>query len=42
MSIDSIIAEAVARAVKELYGIDTPADKIVPQATARSLRAISQ
>ena len=35
MSIDSIIAEAVARAVKELYGIDTPAEKIVPQATRK-------
>ncbi|MCH5246022.1 MAG: arginine--tRNA ligase [Muribaculaceae bacterium] len=28
MSIDKIIAEAVARAVKELYDIDTPAEKI--------------
>ncbi len=35
MSIDSIISEAVAKAVKELYGMDTPADKIVPQATRK-------
>ncbi len=35
MSIDSIVAQAVARAVKELYGIDTPADKIAPQATRK-------
>ncbi|MDE7407110.1 MAG: arginine--tRNA ligase, partial [Muribaculaceae bacterium] len=35
MSIDNIIAEAVSRAVKELYGVDTPADKIVPQATRK-------
>ncbi len=35
MSIDSIIASAVSRAVKELYGIDTPAESIVPQATRK-------
>ena len=35
MSIDKIISEAVSRAVKELYGIDTPAGSIVPQATRR-------
>ncbi len=35
MSIDNIIAEAVSRAVKQLYGIDTPSDKIVPQATRK-------
>jgi len=35
MSIDSIIAQAVAKAVKALYGLDTPADKIVPQATRK-------
>ncbi len=35
MSIDNIISEAVARAVKELYGIDTAASSIVPQATRR-------
>ena len=35
MSIDSIIAKSVAQAVKELYGIDTPADKITPQATRK-------
>ena len=35
MSIDSIISEAVAKAVKELYGVETPADKIAPQATRK-------
>ncbi len=35
MSIDSIISEAVSKAVKELYGSETPADKIVPQATRK-------
>ncbi len=35
MSIDSIISEAVSRAVKELYATDTPADSIVPQATRK-------
>lgn len=35
MSLDNIIAQGVARAVKELYGVDTPADKIVPQATRK-------
>lgn len=35
MSIDSIIAQAVSKAVKELYGIDTPAESIVPQATRK-------
>ena len=35
MSIDSIISEAVAKAVKELYGMANPADKIVPQATRK-------
>ncbi len=35
MSIDNIIASAVSRAVKELYGIDTPAESIVPQATRK-------
>lgn len=35
MSIDSIIANAVSRAVKELYGVETPADSIVPQATRK-------
>lgn len=33
MSIDNIIAQAVARAVKELYGIDCEASSIVPQTT---------
>lgn len=35
MSIDSIIAQAVSKAVKELYGIDTAAESIVPQATRK-------
>ncbi len=35
MSIDNIIAQAVAKAVSQLYGIDTPADKITPQATRK-------
>lgn len=35
MSIDSIISEAVSKAVKALYDCDTPADKIVPQATRK-------
>ena len=35
MSIDSIIAQAVSKAVKDLYGIDTPAENIVPQATRK-------
>ncbi|WP_289732884.1 arginine--tRNA ligase [uncultured Duncaniella sp.] len=35
MSIDSIIAQAVSKAVKELYGMDTPAETIVPQATRK-------
>ncbi len=35
MSIDQILAEATALAVKELYGVDFPAEKIVPQTTKR-------
>lgn len=35
MSIDNIIAQGVSRAVKELYGVDTPAEQIVPQATRK-------
>ena len=35
MSIDVIIAEAVARAVKELYGVETDPASIVPQATRK-------
>lgn len=35
MLIDKIISEAVSRAVKELYGVDIPADSIVPQATPK-------
>ena len=35
MSLDNIIAQGVSRAVKELYGVDTPAEQIVPQATRK-------
>ena len=35
MSIDSIISDAVSKAVKALYDCETPADKIVPQATRK-------
>ena len=35
MSLDSVIAQGVSDAVKSLYGVDTPADKIVPQATRK-------
>ena len=35
MSIDKVISTAVSKAVKELYGIDTPSDSIVPQATRK-------
>ena len=35
MSIDNIISRAVAVAVKELYGLDTAAESIVPQATRK-------
>ncbi|MCM1075903.1 MAG: arginine--tRNA ligase [Bacteroides sp.] len=35
MSIDSIIAQAVSKAVKELYGIDAQAESITPQATRK-------
>ncbi len=35
MSIDNIISQAVAAAVKELYGVDTAASSIVPQATRK-------
>ncbi len=35
MSIDQILAEATATAVKELYGVDFPAEKIVPQTTKK-------
>ena len=35
MSIDNILAEATALAVKELYGVDFPAEKIVPQTTKK-------
>ena len=35
MSIDNILAQATAMAVKELYGVDFPAEKIVPQTTKK-------
>jgi arginyl-tRNA synthetase len=35
MSIDRIIAQGVAHAVKELYGVDTDASAIVPQTTKK-------
>ena len=35
MSIDQIISQGVAKAVKELYGLDTDASAIVPQATRK-------
>ena len=35
MSIDQILAQATAQAVKELYGVDFPAEKIVPQTTKK-------
>ena len=35
MSIDTILAQATSAAVKELYGLDFPADKIVPQTTKK-------
>lgn len=35
MSVDNIISAAVSRAVKELYGIDTAPESIVPQATRK-------
>ena len=35
MSIDHILAQATAAAVKELYGVDFPAEKIVPQTTKK-------
>jgi len=35
MSIDNIISQAVARAVKELYGVDTDPESIIPQTTKK-------
>ena len=35
MSIDNIISQATADAVKALYGLELPADKIVPQTTKK-------
>ena len=42
MSIDNIIAQAVANAVKALYGVETDPSAIRPQETKKSLRATSQ
>ncbi len=35
MNIEQIISNGVSEAVKQLYGLDFPADKIVPQATRK-------
>ena len=35
MSIDDIIAQAVARAVRELYGVECDPSSIVPQTTKK-------
>ena len=35
MSIDSILSQATAQAVKALYGVDFPVEKIVPQSTKK-------
>ena len=35
MIIDNIISQAVSNAVKSLYGVDAPAESIVPQATRK-------
>ena len=35
MSIDNIISTAVSEALKELYALEMPADKIVPQTTKK-------
>jgi arginyl-tRNA synthetase len=35
MSIDQILAQATSLAVKELYGVEFPAEKIVPQTTKK-------
>ncbi len=35
MELGNIISAAVSRAVKELYGVDTPTEEIVPQATRK-------
>ena len=35
MSIDNILAQGTAEAVKELYGLEFPAEKIVPQTTRK-------
>ena len=35
MSVEEIIAEGVSKAVKQLYGVETPAKDIVPQATRK-------
>ena len=35
MTIDQIVSQSVSEAVKALYGIDTPASEIIPQATRK-------
>ena len=35
MSIDDIVAQGVARAVRELYGVDADPKSIVPQTTRK-------
>ena len=40
MSIDNILAQAVAKAVKELYGIEAAPQSIVPQQTKKELSLI--
>ena len=35
MSIDNFISQATADAVKALYGLELPAEKIVPQTTKK-------
>jgi arginyl-tRNA synthetase len=35
MSLDSIISQGVSRAVKELYGVETAPEQIIPQATRK-------
>ena len=40
MSIDSIISQAAAEALKALYGAEFDAATITPQTTKKSLKAI--
>lgn len=42
MSIDNIIAQAVAKAVKELYNVEVDAATITPQTTKKNLKETSQ